>query len=245
MEGVGGKGPKRGESLRGRVYEDVLGRIRRGEVGQDDRLVDTEIALRLGVSRMPVREALMQLVSEGHLVGTTRGFMRPRLTLADVADVFEVRRLLEPRAAAQAAQILDAEGIRRLRDALERAEAAVASGDTEALFDANVDFRAAWMGAVRNGRLAAAIARFVDHVQVVRFATLTDPETQPIVAAGLRRLYEAFAARDGVAAHDRMARFIDTAEERFGRVAAVDADGTIDFAGSVAAATLAPRALAG
>lgn len=235
---------RRGDSLRGRVYAAMLDRIRRGEIGQDDRLVDTDIAARLGVSRMPVREALMQLVSEGHLVGTTRGFMRPRLTLADVADVFEVRRLLEPRAAAQAAQGLDADGIARLRAALERADAAVARRDAEALFDANVAFRDAWMSAVRNARLASAIARFIDHVQVVRFATLSDPQTQPIVAAGLRRLYDAFAARDGVAAHDRMARFIDTAEERFLRLAAVGPDGTIDFAGSVAAAET-PRALAG
>ncbi|BBE73017.1 GntR family transcriptional regulator [Oharaeibacter diazotrophicus] len=240
MDTGGAAIPRRSESLRARVYDDLIDRIRRGAVGRDDRLVDTEIAARLGVSRMPVREALLQLTNEGYLVGTTRGFMRPKLTLADVADVFEVRRLLEPRAAAHAAQALDADGLARLDTALAAARAAVTAGDTDGLFRANVAFRDAWTGAVRNVRLTAAIARFVDHVQVVRLATLSDPATQPVVVEGLARLADAFRRRDGVAAHDRMARFIDTAEECFGRLAAVDADGAIDFAGSIA-----PSAAAG
>ncbi|WP_353038913.1 GntR family transcriptional regulator [Mesorhizobium sp. M1300] len=44
------------------------------------KLVDVDIAARLGISRMPVRDALMQLVHEGYLVGTTRGFTLPTLT---------------------------------------------------------------------------------------------------------------------------------------------------------------------
>lgn len=227
---------RRSDSLRARVYGEILERIRRGDVAQDERLVDVDIAARLGVSRMPVREALLQLTHEGYLVGTTRGFMRPRLTLDDVADIFEVRRLLEPRAAAHAARDLTEAGIARLRAAVEDAERALAATDADLLFRANVAFRNEWMGAVRNGRLTSAISRFIDHVQIVRLATLTDPETQPIVVAGLHGLADAFARHDGVAAHDRMARFIDTAEERFRRLAAVDADGGIDFAGSIAAA---------
>lgn len=236
MDSGGARTGRRIDSLRARVYGDVLARIRHGEVADDERLVDTEIAARLGVSRMPVREALLQLSHEGYLVGTTRGFMRPRLTLDDVADIFEVRRLLEPRAAALAAQGLDAAGLERLSAARTDAEAALAAGDADLLFRANVAFRDAWMGAVRNRRLIAAIARFVDHVQIVRLTTLRDRDTQPLVVEGLERLEEAFARGDGVAAHDRMARFIDTAEERFRRLAAVDAAGVIDSAGSVAAA---------
>jgi DNA-binding GntR family transcriptional regulator len=236
MDTGGDTRSRRTDSLRSRVYGEILDRIRRGDVAQDDRLVDVDIAARLGVSRMPVREALLQLTHEGYLVGTTRGFMRPRLTLDDVADIFEVRRLLEPRAAAHAARDIDDAGVARLREAVAEAEAALAAADVDLLFHANVAFRDEWMGAVRNARLTSAIYRFIDHVQIVRLATLHDPETQPIVVEGLRRLADAFARRDGVAAHDRMARFIDTAEERFRRLAAVDADGGIDFAGSIAAA---------
>src|ERR1700744_2293874 len=96
----------RGDSLRVRVYKEVLEKLQRGEIGTEDRLVDVALAATLGVSRMPVREALMQLTHEGYLVGTSRGFMVATLTAGEVADIFEVRRLLEPRAAANAARDL-------------------------------------------------------------------------------------------------------------------------------------------
>lgn len=213
----GGSEPRgrRADSLRSRIYGEIRDRILRGEVARDERLVDVDIAGRLGVSRMPVREALLQLTHEGYLVGTTRGFMLPTLTAREVSDVFEVRRLLEPRAAAHAARDLDAAGLDRIAEAVAYAERAVAAGDADLLFRANVAFRSEWLAAVANARLRATISRFIDHVQVVRLGTLRDPATQPVVLDGLRRLADAFARHDSVAAHDRMAAFIDAAEERF------------------------------
>lgn len=210
-----GPQPGRNGSLRARIYQEIRDRIHRGGVAQDEKLVDVDIANRLGVSRMPVREALLQLTHEGYLVGTTRGFMLPRLTAADVANIFEVRRCLEPRAAAHAARTIDETGMARLAAALEDGEKAAATGDAELLFQANVRFRSCWLEAVGNDRLASAIARFADHVQVVRLGTLTHLPTQAVVVAGMRKLYEAFARRDSMAAFDHMTRFIETAEERF------------------------------
>lgn len=204
-----------GSSLRAQIYEDIRDRIHRGALGANDRLVDVEIAGNLGVSRMPVREALLQLTHEGYLVGTTRGFMLPTLTPTDVANIFEVRRCLEPRAAAHAARTLDPAGMERLAAALQDAEEAVATADAELLFQANVRFRRSWLEAVDNDRLASAIARFADHVQVVRLGTLTHQPTQAVVLAGMRRLYDAFANRDSMAAFDHMTTFIQHAEERF------------------------------
>ena len=205
----------RPDSLRQQIYQDLRGRLQRGEVGPDERLIDVNIAEAMGVSRMPVREALLQLMNEGYLVGTTRGFALPRLTLADITDIFEVRKLLEPRAAANAARDLDAQGDKRLTDALERARAALLVQDAVELSLANIAFRETWLGAVRNERLAATISRFADHVQVVRFGTLSDLTTQPIVVGGMEKLYDAFVRRDAIAAQDHMVVFIAEAEKSF------------------------------
>jgi DNA-binding GntR family transcriptional regulator len=202
-------------SLRARVYQEIRDRIHRGDLGRDEKLVDVDIANRLGVSRMPVREALLQLMHEGYLVGTTRGFMLPRLTSLDVANIFEVRRCLEPRAAALAARDIGAGGLAKLSSALEDAEKAAERGDADLLFQANVRFRGCWLEAVRNDRLASAIARFADHVQVVRLGTLAHPPTQVLVVAGMRKLHDAFVRHDSMAAFDHMTSFIQTAEERF------------------------------
>ena len=65
-------------SLREQVYGDLRERIHKGQLTFEDRLVDVDIANDFGVSRMPVREALMQLVHDGMIESTTRGFVLRR-----------------------------------------------------------------------------------------------------------------------------------------------------------------------
>lgn len=205
----------RGESLRHQIYNDLRDKLRRGTIGPTDRLIDVNIAKSLGVSRMPVREALLQLISEGHLVGTTRGFVLPELTPQDIGDIFEVRKLLEPRAAANAARDLDRDGVAMLREALEHARRAVAQADAGELAAANVAFRKTWLEALRNRRLAETISRFADQAQVVRLETLMDPATQIIVREGMTGLHDAFSRGDTIAAQDRMTAFIAEAEKSY------------------------------
>lgn len=203
------------ESFRERIYSDLRRRLQRAELGPQDKLVDVEIARAYGASRMPAREALLQLVNEGYLVGTTRGFAIPTLTLQDVRDVFEVRKLLEPRASALAARNLDEPSERALGDALARARAAARNDDVEELILANIDFRGTWLSRVGNARLADTLARFGDHVQAVRLATLRRRETRGVVVDGLEQLHDAFVSRDPLAAGDFMAAFIAAAEQAF------------------------------
>jgi DNA-binding GntR family transcriptional regulator len=206
---------KKPGSLRERIYSDLRVRLQRCEFGPDDRLVDVDVAATYGTSRMPVREALLQLVNDGYLIGTTRGFAIPTLTLDDIRDIFEVRKLLEPRAAAHAARDLDAKAELALTRALDEARAAIAAGEVERLIMANIDFRTAWLACVHNKRLATTIARFVDHVQTVRLETLRRTPVRQVVIDGLEDLYTAFMDRDPIIAGDRMAAFIAAAEQAF------------------------------
>jgi DNA-binding GntR family transcriptional regulator len=197
------------------IYLDLLSRLQRGAVSAGERLVDTNLAAELGVSRMPVREALLRLVHEGYLVGTTRGFMLPQLSEQDIADIFEVRRLLEPRAAGAAALALDEFGMAGLDAARQKARAAVAAQDGIAFMTANMRFREIWLQAVPNERLATTISRFADHVQAIRIATLHDHRSQVIALEMLDNLLGSFRRRDMFDVHDCMARLIDQARERF------------------------------
>ena len=198
-----------------RIYLELLDRIRRGAVGADERLVDTVLAEEMEVSRMPVREALLRLVHEGYLVGTTRGFVLPRLTPQDMADIFEVRRLLEPRAAATAAAALDAAGLAGLEVAYAAARTAMAQDDATGFIEANRRFRQAWLEAAPNRRLAATLFRFVDHVQITRNATLHDPATREVAMRLLDELIAGFRRRDALGVQDVMARFVARAQESF------------------------------
>jgi DNA-binding GntR family transcriptional regulator len=206
------------DSLSERIFLDLRARLQRCEIRVEDRLVDLEVAAAYGVSRMPAREALLRLANEGYLVGTTRGFVTPRLSLDDIRDIFEVRKLLEPHAAASAARDLDDRGRQALTKAIVDARLAAKEDDVERLIMANISFRRGWLDALRNERLAITLARFVDHVQTVRLGTLRDQETRSVVAAGLEELYDAFMRRDIDAARARMTSFMEAAEQAFYKV---------------------------
>ena len=205
----------RAENLSERIYTDLRARLQRCAIQPDERLVDVELAAAYGTSRMPAREALLRLVAEGYLIGTTRGFTVPTLTLEDIREIFGVRRLLEPPAAADAARHIDAVAAAELDAALAQARKAVASDDTERMILANMAFRHVWLSRVGNARLAAAIARFVDHVQTVRLGTLSNPPTRRIVMDGLEGLYEVLVQRDAAKTRVRMAAFLAAAEKAF------------------------------
>ncbi len=205
----------RPDTLGDRIYDALRRRLQRTPLGPDERLVDIEVAAAYGTSRMPARDALLRLVNEGYLVGSTRGFVAPTLTPEDVRDIFEVRRLLEPAAIASVAADIDAAAVKELAQALARARRAAAKDDDEEMTQANMDFRQAWLGRVRNQRLAGTIARFVDHVQTVRRRTLVSAETRQVVLKGLTGLHDALVERDAAQARKRMERFMADAQSAY------------------------------
>jgi DNA-binding GntR family transcriptional regulator len=202
-------------SLRSQIYTDLRKRLQRAEFGPGHRLVDTEIAVEYGTSRMPAREALMSLMSQGFLNQTTRGFVVPELTPQDVHDLFAVRKLLEPEAAASAARNLDEAGLATLHVARDMARDACAADDAEALMEANIAFRGTWLAAVDNPRLVEIIESFRDHIQTVRISTLLQAHTRTIVLDGIDALSAAFTNRDIAKVRTEMRAFMDAAEAEY------------------------------
>lgn len=205
------------QNLRDRIYATLIQRIRSGAFGWDDRYVDVSVAAELGVSRMPARDALMRLAAEGYLLPTTRGFVLPRLTPAEILEVFELRRLLEPRAAALAAQAMTDEVVAVMEKAVEDAATAVAAGDGPMVFTASELFRNTWLSVVPNRALVQSIRRYFVQVQNVRLITMREDRTLAVIVEGQRELLAACRARDAVAASDRMLRFVIEGETAFRR----------------------------
>lgn len=209
-------------SHRLRIHEIIRARLLRGEIGPEARLVDHAIAADLGVSRMPVREALMQLASEGYLESTSRGFALPDPSPRRIAEVFVLRRLLEPHAVACAARDRSEAQLQAMRLALDAARTA---SDVAGFHRGAEAFRNAWLEAVTNTELRHAIQRYSGQVQSVRFATLPDPAARRTILDGLAALFAAFEAGDGPTAQDRMLRFIFDAEDSYARVAQTPPEG--------------------
>src|SRR5215211_6435786 len=103
----------------GTTAQHVLENLRRmivtGELRPAGRVRQDEIAATLGVSVAPVREALRVLEQEGQVTyQPRRGYFVTELRLADVEEIYGLRRLLEGRAARQALPTLDADARRRI-----------------------------------------------------------------------------------------------------------------------------------
>lgn len=190
------KSAQRKPNMREQVYLHLRTLMQKGEIRFSDRLVDHEIAADLRVSRMPVREALLQLKNEGLLDSTSRGFVLRRFTPTDIAQLFEIRLLLEPPAAAAACEKATLEGLAIMRMAAEESEKAHNEGDILAYMKANTTFRSTWISLVPNPHLANMISRLVDHVEAVRLATLQDPKWRASSLLSTQKILDGFMKKD-------------------------------------------------
>jgi DNA-binding GntR family transcriptional regulator len=105
------------------VYERILLQIVRGELAAGTELKSTQIARQLGISRTPVVQALQRLASDGivALEMNKRAVVRPGAENW-LVEIHELRELLEPAAAARAAERITAEDLARLDELAKRAK---------------------------------------------------------------------------------------------------------------------------
>lgn len=120
------------------VYRWLRDAILDGELRPGERLVIDELARRLDVSAIPVREAMQQLQSEGLIVNQPHvGATVGPLSENEVREVFAIMEGLEAVAAREAAQLMTAEDAQRLRGIVAKMDAALADGQLEAWAELN------------------------------------------------------------------------------------------------------------
>jgi DNA-binding GntR family transcriptional regulator len=146
------------------VYHELRDLIVRGRVAPGTRLIETEIAARLDVSRTPVRSALLRLQTEGYVLASSTG-RQLRLTVApmtreDAVEVFEILGEIEGLGARWAA-MLETRARRALAHELaalnERLAAAVGAepADASEIFELHTRFHGHVMEALDAPRLLA------------------------------------------------------------------------------------------
>lgn len=157
------------------------------------RLVERDLAAELGVSRVPVRDALRALVTEGLVTPRPRTWAVVRtFTTADVEDLHEIRSAIEVMAFRLAARRWTPEGLARLRSDLDRQLAAARVGDAVAARRAAADFHETVTFLAGNTLLSE-----IEHLLHSRMRWLMGQHDDlTAVAAEHEALYDAIAARD-------------------------------------------------
>jgi DNA-binding GntR family transcriptional regulator len=136
-------------SVADRAYLSLRERILAGDLPPDARLHQEDLSRELGVSRTPVREALGRLAAEGLVeLLPNRGARVAEVGLADMEAAYQARLIVEPPAAALAAQHAGAEDVAAMREAIAAHRAHV--GEVTAAFTANRAFHLALIAASGN-----------------------------------------------------------------------------------------------
>jgi DNA-binding GntR family transcriptional regulator len=137
------------------VSEKIRGQILAGRLKPGERLVEDRLSAELGVSRVPVREALRGLSMEGLVrLEPNRGASVTEVTPELLAELVEVRTLLEALNARLAARRHDPQIVALLQDTLRRGNEAAQSGTADELAQLNAEFHERLAEASRNSVLS-------------------------------------------------------------------------------------------
>jgi GntR family transcriptional repressor for pyruvate dehydrogenase complex len=219
---------------RKRLYEEIVQQIqelvREGQLKPGDRLpTERELAERLRVSRSSVREAIRALELQGLVVsrpGAGTFISAESLealvyalasTLSEeknaLADIFEMRRILESQVASLAAERATEEDLRRMHQALSEQERQIERGETGA--EADNAFHFAIAHAAQNWALVRLMHAIEEMLRQSRDQALQTPGRPQRSLASHRRILEAIERRDREAAREAMERHIREIEPGF------------------------------
>jgi len=185
--------------LRDQVYSRVKRALLEGIYSQGERVTEDKIAILLGVSRTPVREALRLLEELGYLDSRpSGGFSVPILIEENIIDFIKVRLLLEPRATQEAIKAATETQLEELKSILSEARTA-AKGDDVFEFSAAVEkfWDRFWLMSGSVG-LYACLTRLTEqfHYQYVSVIALDDLKVRLTLVDLLDDLHEHLANRD-------------------------------------------------
>jgi len=180
-----------------RAYEQIENAILTGELKPRERLVESDLAARLGMSRTPVREALRRLEERGlvHIL-PHRGAVVSDISAAEVDSIYAVRIHLECLASRLACERFSPEGIQRVEEMEAAYEAEAARKEMRSLMRANDRFHDAIYMAAENPCLFDLIQQLRRQVHAVRFYAWAQPERIARSLAEHREMLQALRLRD-------------------------------------------------
>lgn len=195
-------------SLRDKALDILRQAIVTGQIAPGQLYSATALAKELGVSVSPVREAMLTLVNEGALEAVrNRGFRIPALTEQDLADVFELRLLLEVPSMRQLAG-MDLEGV---KGDLER----LVTATEETVHDANEflardrDFHLYLLALRGNQRLLDMVRVLRDQTRLYGLGPGASRQLRVVAAAEHRQLVGRILDRDAAGAEQVMRRHLE------------------------------------
>ena len=199
--------------LRDVVFNTLRDAILKGELEPGERLMEIQLAERLGVSRTPIREAIRKLELEGLVLMIPRkGAEVAKISEKSLRDVLEVRRSLEELAAELAFQRMDAEALKDLEDAQKAFIQAVESGETMTMAEADEHFHDVIYMGTGNTRLVQILNNLREQMYRYRLEYIKDAEKRQILLVEHESILRAIRSRHVAEAKEAVRAHIDNQE---------------------------------
>jgi DNA-binding GntR family transcriptional regulator len=196
-------------SLRETVTQILRAAIISGEMAPGEVYSAPALGTRFGVSATPVREAMVDLSSEG-LVETVpnKGFRVTAVSESDLDDIAALRMLIEPPTVREVTPRIPAEAIPALRELARAIVDNAAAGDLVTYTEADRRFHLAILEYSHNQRLLTLVSDLRSHTRLYGLSGMVDRGTLAASAAEHLELVNLIAGRDAQAAGNLMKRHI-------------------------------------
>ncbi len=201
-------------SLRIRVFNTLENAILRGEYKEGDALNEIKISQELGVSRTPVREALMQL-ELGGLVNNipNKGAVVVGISEQDIEDIYAIRIRIEGLASRLCAENISEEELKALEKIADLQEFYLMRGDVEQLWSLDSDFHKIIYEGSKSRPLRSTLSNFHNYIKRARDISMKADGRAKKAVYEHKAILDAIRNKDGALAEKLTAEHIENAKE--------------------------------
>ncbi len=183
--------------LRDVVFQTLREAILKGEIKPGERLMELQLAAKLGVSRTPIREAIRMLEQEGLAVTVPRrGAEVAKMTEKDMEDVLVIRSTLDRLAVQLACDNITAEQLGQLKSAQKSFENSIQAGNLKKLAEADVAFHDVIYKATGNIKLEIMLNNLREQMYRYRVEYLKKDKTYPALIREHQEIVDAIKGKD-------------------------------------------------
>lgn len=199
--------------LRDVVFHTLREAILKGELKPGERLMELQLASKLGVSRTPIREAIRMLELEGLAVTMPRkGAEVAKMTEKDMEDVLQIRKALDELAVGLACDNMTEEELKELHVALKNFEESTRSGDVKQIAQADVEFHDGIYQAADNPKLVNMLNNLREQMYRYRVEYLKNESIYPRLIEEHQGIYDGLKRKDKEAVVEIVSHHVENQE---------------------------------
>lgn len=197
------------------VQQEIERAILAGDFVPGSKLNEAALAMSLGVSRGPVREAFRSLEEAGLLrTEKNRGVFVRAIPLDEAIEIYDLRAVMEELAGRLLAQSITDPQLNELRETVSNMDKAVLEKDLNTYHQLNVFFHERLMEMSGNKKLLSLYKKLIRELSLFRRANISQADVLPLSASEHQNIVKAIEKKDPLAAAKALFDHVQESKER-------------------------------